>query len=120
MIVDGTAGLARIAAAAGFDDEAVRLCRSLLARWGTSEDHHVAVWGLRWGAGFLARRGDLEGAHACAEAPTRIASATGHADALAALAHAIGETALADGDPVTAAEQLGRPRAARRGLPDRP
>jgi DNA-binding NarL/FixJ family response regulator len=39
---------------------------------------------------------------------TRIASATGHPDALAALAHAIGETALADGDPATAAEQLSR------------
>ena len=36
----------------------------------------------------------------------RIASDTGHAEALAALAHAIGETALADGDAATAAEQL--------------
>jgi DNA-binding NarL/FixJ family response regulator len=108
MIVDSTAALAWIAATEGHDDEAARLCRSLLERWESSEDHHVSVRGLRFAAGFFARRGDLAGAHACAEALTRIASATGHADALAALAQAIGETALADGDPATAAEQLSR------------
>ena len=37
-----------------------------------------------------------------------MASATGHADALAALAHAIAETALLEGDADTAAEQLTR------------
>jgi DNA-binding NarL/FixJ family response regulator len=108
MSVDGITGLARIAAAEGADDEAADRCRSLLARWEGSEDHHYAIKGLRWGASFFARRGDLAGAHACAEALTRIASGTGHPDALAALAHAIGETALANGDSETAAEQLSR------------
>ena len=37
-----------------------------------------------------------------------MASATGHADALAALAHAIAETALLEGDADTAADQLTR------------
>jgi DNA-binding CsgD family transcriptional regulator len=105
--VDTTAGLARLAAAEGSDDDAAERCRSLLARWEGSEDHHYSVKGLRWGAGFFARRGDHGGAHACAEALTRISSETGHADALAALAHAIGERALADGDAETAAEQVG-------------
>jgi DNA-binding CsgD family transcriptional regulator len=50
----------------------------------------------------------MAAAHACAEALTRIASETGHPDALAALANAIAETALVDGDPETAAEQLSR------------
>ena len=59
-------------------------------------------------AAFFAARGDRDGAHACAEALTRIASETGHADALAALAHAIAETALLEGDADTAAEQLSR------------
>ena len=40
----------------------------------TREDHHFAVWGLRWASGFFAGRGDRAGAHACAEALTRIAS----------------------------------------------
>jgi ATP/maltotriose-dependent transcriptional regulator MalT len=97
-----------VAAAEGADDEARRHARSLLARWEQSEDHHVAVWGLRWTAGFFARRGDREGANASAEALTRIASRTGHPDALAALAHAIGEMALAEGDAATAAEHLSR------------
>ena len=116
MIADTTSALAWVAAAEGADDEAADHCRTLLARWEASEDHHFAVRGLRWAAGFFARRGDLEGAHACAAALTRIASATGHADALAALAHAIGEIALADGDPVTAAEQLSRAVELHRGL----
>jgi len=116
MAVDSAAGLAWIAAAEGADDEAATLCRSLLACWESSEDHHYAVRGLRWGAGFFARRGDLEGAHACAAALPRIASGTGHPDALAALAYAIGETALADGDPATAAEQLSRAVELHRGL----
>jgi DNA-binding CsgD family transcriptional regulator len=108
MTVDSTAALAWIAAAEGDDEEAAERCRSLLSRWESSEDHHYAIRGLRWGAAFFAQRGDLAGAHACAQALTQIASATGHPDALAALAHAIGETALAEGDAGTAAEQLGR------------
>jgi DNA-binding NarL/FixJ family response regulator len=47
---------------------------------------------------------------------TRIASSSGHPDALAALAHAIGENALADGDAETAAEQLERAVELHRGL----
>ena len=74
MWIDSTAGLAYVAAAEGAHDEAAEHCRELLARWEESEDHHYAIWGLRWAAGFLARRGDRAGAHACAEALTRIAS----------------------------------------------
>ncbi|HEX8067880.1 MAG TPA: AAA family ATPase [Thermoleophilaceae bacterium] len=116
MSVDTTAGLARLAAAEGATDEAAERCRSLMARWEQSEDHHYAVKGLRFGAGFFARQGDLGAAHACAEALTGISSETGHADALAALAHAIAEAALADGDAGTAAEQLGHAVELHRGL----
>ena len=107
MYVDTTAGLARLAASEKRPEEAAERCHSVLARWEDSEDRHYAVKGLRWSAGFFARRDDRDGAHACAEALTRISSESGHADALAALAHAIGETALADGDAETAAEQIG-------------
>jgi DNA-binding CsgD family transcriptional regulator len=116
MVVDSTAALARVAAAEGDHDEALRRCRALLAVWESSEDHHYAVSGLRWAAGYLARGGALEDAHACAAALTRIASDTGHADALAAVAHAVGETALAAGDAATAAAQLARAAQLHRGL----
>jgi len=108
MFVDSTTGLARIAAAEGLDDEAARYCRELLARWERSEDHHYAVWGVRWSASHLARQGDADGANACAEALGRMASDAGHGDALAALAHAIGELALLEGDAASAAEHLSR------------
>jgi len=116
MSVDTTAGLARVAAADGAVDEASERCRSVLALWERSEDHHYAIKGLRFGASFFARQGALQQAQACAEALTRISSETGHADGLAALAQAIGETALAEGDSDTAAEQLGHAVGLHRSL----
>ena len=116
MWVDSTASLAYVAAAEGAEDEAAEHCRALLERWEDSEDHHFSIWGLHWAAAFLARRGDRAGAHVCADALTRIASATGHAYALGALAHAVGETALLAGDSDTAAEQLTRAVEIYRGL----
>jgi DNA-binding CsgD family transcriptional regulator len=116
MAVDSTAALARIAAAEGAYDEAAAHCRSILERWEGSDDHHYALAPLRWGATFFAGRGDTSGAHACAEALSRIASQTGHADALAALGCAIAETALLEGDAATAAEQGARAVELHRGL----
>jgi len=116
MSVDATTGLAWVAAAEGAGDEAAERLRALLDRWERSEDHHYAVRGLRWGAAFFAQRGDLAGAHACTEALAGIASRTGRPEALAALAHAIGETALANGDAETAAEQLRQAVELHRGM----
>jgi DNA-binding NarL/FixJ family response regulator len=108
ITVDTTSALARVAAAEGDADEAGERCRAVVARWQDSDDHHYAVGGVRWSAAFFAAQGDRAGAHACAEALAHIASTTGHADALAALAHALAETALLEGDADTAAEQLVR------------
>ena len=116
LAVDATAALARVDAAEGEVEAAADRCRSLLARWRSSEDHHYAIKGLRFGAAFSACRGDLGDAHGYAEALTEIASETGHPDAIAALAHAIGELALANGDPDSAAEQLSRAVALHRDL----
>jgi len=106
MTVDATAALAAVAAHEGAHEEAAEHCRALLARWSDTDDHHYALGGLRWAAAWFARRGERREAHACIEALTRIASASGHAEALAALAHGIAETALLDGDADTAASQL--------------
>ncbi len=108
MYVDSTTALAMVAAAEGLDDEASRHCRELLARWEESEDHHYAVWGMRWAAAFHARHGERDGAGAGAEALSRMAAEAGHPDALAALAQALGELALLEGDAEAAAEHLSR------------
>ena len=108
MYVDSTTGLAIVAAAEGLDDEASRYCRELLARWERSEDHHYAVWGMRWAAAYFAGRGDRDGLAVCTEALSRMASDGGHPDALAALAQALGELALLEGEATTASEHLGR------------
>ena len=84
-------------------------CRFLLERWQRSEDHHYAVWGLRWAACFFARHGDARRrARVRRGAVEHRRHGTGHPDALAALAHALGETALAEGHTDAAAEQLTR------------
>jgi DNA-binding CsgD family transcriptional regulator len=108
MYMDSTTALAYVAAAEGLEDEADAHCRALLARWEQSEDHHYAVWGIRWAATWFAGRGDRSGANACAEALAKMAADAGHADALAALSQAIGELALLDGDEAAAAEHLAR------------
>ena len=108
MYVDSTTGLAIVAAAEGLDDEASRYCRELLARWERSEDHHYAVWGMRWAATYFAGRGDRDGLAACTEALSRMAADGGHPDALAALAQALGELALLEGETTAASEHMSR------------
>ena len=108
MYVDSTTSLAIVAAAEGLDDEASRYCRELLARWEQSEDHHYAVWGMRWAATYFAGRGDRDALADCTEALSQMAADGGHPDALAALAQALGELALLEGEKATAAEHLSR------------
>ncbi|HWA54449.1 MAG TPA: AAA family ATPase [Solirubrobacterales bacterium] len=108
MFIDSTTSLAIVAAAEGLDDEVAKCCRELISRWEESQDHHYAVWGMRWAASWFARHGDRGGANACAEALGTMASEAGHGDALAALAQAIGELALLEGDEVAAAEHFSR------------
>lgn len=62
--------------------------------------------GLRLAATFAARRGDMSLLNACAAATADYAARFGSADALAALAHVLGEVALAERQPVVAAQQL--------------
>lgn len=108
MYVDATTSLAIVAAAEGLDDEAASRCRELLARWEESEDHHYAVWGIRWAASWFAQQTRREDAQLCAAALGRMASEGGHDDAVAALAQAVGELALLEGDAAGAAENLSR------------
>ena len=80
----------------------------MLERWRRSEDHHYAVWGLRWAASHFARTGALRDARGCAESLSEIAASAGYPDALAALADALAAIALAEGDADAAVQQLTR------------
>jgi len=116
MYVDSTTGLAIVAAAEGLDEEAATHCRELLARWEESEDHHYAVWGMRWAISWLARRGRRKEAQLCASALGEMAAEGGHGDAVAALAQAVGELALLEGDAAAAVENLARAVELQRNL----
>jgi DNA-binding NarL/FixJ family response regulator len=116
MTIDSTGALARVAAAEGAHDEARERCRVLLTEWEQSNDHHYAISGLRWAASFYAGLGDARSVRECADALGQMASGAGHPDALAALACAIGESAMLDGDRATAAEQIVRAAELHRDL----
>ena len=85
-------------------------CRSLLEHWMDSDDQHYAIAGLRWGPSFFARRGRPRRRARVRRGAGPASRRHRPADALAALARAIGETALLEGDAATAADQLSRAR----------
>jgi DNA-binding CsgD family transcriptional regulator len=87
----------------GSIDSANERCRFILARWGESESLHYPVPALRWATTFLATHDAADDARACAAALASLAGKTVNPEALAALGHAIGETALLDGDADEAA-----------------
>ena len=99
-------GLALIDELNGAYDRAAERGRFVLDRWQRMEDVHYAVPALRWLVTFFAMTGADVEARACANALAQIASATGQAEALSALAHALGEIALLDGGPAQAARQF--------------
>jgi len=83
-------------------------CRLILRRCEDTEERHYSVSPLRWATSVLVELGDPEGARACAAALARIAAETGQPEAMSALSHALGETALLDGDVDRAVEQFQR------------
>ena len=99
-------GLALLEELNGADDRAAEHARFVLDRWQRMEDVHYAVPALRWAATFLAAHGADGEAGACANALAQIAAASGQPEALSALAHALGEVALLDGDAGQASRQF--------------
>ncbi|HUS15438.1 MAG TPA: AAA family ATPase [Chloroflexia bacterium] len=99
-------GLALVAEQQGADEKAAEGARGILSRWEQVEDCHYAVPALRWAVSFFARTNADADARACAHALMRIATVAGNPEALSALAHALGEIALLDGDPAQAVQQF--------------
>jgi len=69
--------------------------------------HHYSS-ALLWASTFAARREDAALVHACAASLARITASFASPQALAALAHALGEVALLEGNGERAAEQFGQ------------
>jgi DNA-binding NarL/FixJ family response regulator len=99
-------GLCVLDDAAGAPEAAVARARRILARWEESGERHYTIAIAQWSSTLFAEAGDPAGARACAAVLARIAEATAQPEALAALAHALGETAHLDGAPGTAAQEL--------------
>src|SRR6266545_3141165 len=109
-------GLAIVDSAEGATDSAAEHCRSILERWGQTEDRHYVVAPLRWSTSFFAESGDGAGARTCAAALAQIAATAGQGEAMSALSHALGETALLDGNPEQAAVQFAQAIALLHGV----
>ena len=97
-------GLAMVEAQAGAVAAATDRIRQAVALLTETQERHYCLPFLQWAATFCATRGLADDTLACAAALSEICSATGQAEATAALAHVLGETLLT-GDPAAAAER---------------
>jgi DNA-binding CsgD family transcriptional regulator len=102
-----TWGLAVLEAQAGAVTAATDRIRQALALIGETQERHYCVPFLQWAGTFCATRGLPDDTRACAAALSGICSATGQAEATAALAHVLGETLLTS-DPAGALAELRR------------
>jgi DNA-binding CsgD family transcriptional regulator len=101
-------GLGQVAQLTGAYAAAAEHCHNILRRSEQIEECHYVVPPLRWAVTFFALTQSSADARACADALARVASASGQAEALSALAHALGECALLDGDARQAVQQFDR------------
>jgi DNA-binding CsgD family transcriptional regulator len=79
----------------------------MLARLARTQERHFSVQILQWMAAFFAEQQMPADVRACAAALAGMAETTGQPEAIAALAHARGETLLAD-EPKAALRELRR------------
>jgi DNA-binding CsgD family transcriptional regulator len=116
MELHATWGLALVDQTDGAAGSAAGHCWSVVERWTQTEDRHYAISPLRWATSFFAEAGDGAGTRTCAAALAQIATDTGQDEAMSALSHALGETALLDGGPEQAAGQFARALTLLQGL----
>jgi DNA-binding NarL/FixJ family response regulator/tetratricopeptide (TPR) repeat protein len=98
-------GLCMLEDAAGAHSAAADRAWQILARLAQTQERHYSVPILQWMATFFTGQGLATGTSACAAALAHIAETTAQPEAIAALAHARGETLLAD-QPESAAREL--------------
>ena len=101
-------GLAVLDHLGGNPTGAATRCWWIIDRWRQTEDRHYVIPALRWATTFFAETGDVAGVRTCAAALAQIATDAGQDEAMSALSHALGETALLDGNADQAADQFTR------------
>jgi DNA-binding NarL/FixJ family response regulator/tetratricopeptide (TPR) repeat protein len=101
-------GLAWLDELEGADASASTRYHEIVRRRGETEDKHYAPMALRSAVTFFAAHGEPAAARACAAALADMAAATTNRETLAALAHALGEVALLEGEPGHAVVEFGR------------
>jgi DNA-binding CsgD family transcriptional regulator len=108
-LLEGIQGLALADEVDGDLEAAAERNRELIevARTKTTEPHHSAPT-LRSAATFFALQRDAEQVNACADVLADVAERFGSSDALAALAHTLGEASLLAGDVQEAAREFTR------------
>jgi DNA-binding NarL/FixJ family response regulator len=99
-------GLALHDLAAGGAVAAGERCTAMVARYRQIDERHAAIPILRWSATCLAQVHDHAGLRACSDLLGEAAARFGSPEALSALAHALGEIALLEGDGARAAQHL--------------
>src|SRR5690349_10496422 len=100
-------GLCLLESSAGSCAEAADRARRMLTRLARTQERHFSVLILQWMAAFFAEQGMDADVRACAAALAGMAETTGQPEAIAALAHARGETLVAD-EPEAALRELRR------------
>jgi DNA-binding CsgD family transcriptional regulator len=100
-------GLCVLESSAGSGADAADRARQMLARLARTQERHFSVQILQWMAAFFAEQQMPADVRACAAALAGMAETTGQPEAIAALAHARGETLLAD-EPTAALRELRR------------
>ncbi len=98
-------GLCVLDDAAGSYSAAADRAQLILGRWQRTEERHYTIPILQWMSAFFAEHDAAAQVRACAAALSRIAELTAQPEALAALAHALGETARLDAGPGPAAAE---------------
>ncbi|MGV3533576.1 MAG: ATP-binding protein [Chthoniobacteraceae bacterium] len=106
IVMIGRWGLALLEEADGNAAEAGAVYRELLALWENSEDRHDAIAPLSHAAEFFCATGEEADAGRCVAALQMIVKETGNGEAIGALALAMGEMALANGDHAGAMVQF--------------
>jgi DNA-binding CsgD family transcriptional regulator len=109
-------GLAIVDQTEGATGLAAGHCWSMVERWRQTEDRHYAIAPLRWATTFFAELGDGPGTRTCAAALAQVAADAGQDEAMSALSHALGETALLDRSAEQAASQFARALVLLQGL----
>lgn len=118
MELDTACALARLDELRGRPDAAVERCEAILRRWERTDcERHYSVPVLRWMATLGAEHDAPRVVHGSTAALARIAAGSGAGpEALAALAHALGETAMLQRDAAGAAGQFEQALAVGAGL----